>query len=80
MSKVNNKDTRTTLTVNFQQVNAGWGKSFSIVLKIWQKSSIFSNVTESNNFSKVSLHFQKANFSREVFQTYSELSTFCVMQ
>ena len=80
MSKVNNKDTITRLIVNFQQVNAGWGKSFSIVLKIWQKSSIFSNVTDSNNFSKVSLHFQKVNFSREVFQTYSELSTFCVMQ
>ena len=28
MFKVNNKDTRTTLSVNFEQVNAGWEGMF----------------------------------------------------
>ena len=68
MSKVNNKDTRTTLAVNFQQVNAGWGKSFSIVLKMRQKSSIFSNVTECNNFSKFPCIFKKLIFQEKFFK------------
>ena len=49
--------------------------------KYMWKTSIFKNVTSFKNISKVSPHFKKiVSTLRQVFQTYSEIRIFYVMQ
>ena len=61
-------------------------KNFGNVLKIWQRNTcgiaaFLKNVTRCNNFSNVSLYFEKiVDTLRKVLQTYCEISIFCVIQ
>ena len=54
-------------------------KSFGTVFNILQKNTCeraFLETLDCNNFSKVSQHCKKVNFSRKILQTYSEICIF----